>query len=116
MRVLPPINENLSVWGENLRRYLSQALNQLDSVEDYTAASEDGILVFNRTFKYPVVSCNNSFKEVVLKQAVPSSSVGSSGDIAGMISWDTAYIYICTAAHDGSSNIWKRVALTGGSW
>jgi hypothetical protein len=47
---------------------------------------------------------------------VPASSVGASGDTSGLISWDTNYIYICTAAHDGSTNIWKRVALTGGAF
>jgi len=26
------------------------------------------------------------------------------------------YIYVCTASHDGSANIWKRVALSGGAF
>ena len=47
-------------------------------------------------------SRNGSFNEVV-KQAAPASSVGASGDTAGMISWDTGYIYVCTAAYDGST-------------
>ena len=47
-----------------------------------------------------------------MKQTTPSSSVGAAGDAAGMIAWDTSYIYICTATHDGSTAIWKRVALS----
>ena len=41
----------------------------------------------------------------------PSSSLGASGDVAGMISWDNNYIYICTGSYDGSTAVWKRVAL-----
>ena len=59
-----------------------------------------------------VVSAQNEFKQIAMKQTTPSSSVGAAGDGAGMIAWDTNYIYICTAAHDGSTAIWKRVALS----
>ena len=44
-----------------------------------------------------------------------ASSVGAAGDQEGDIAWDTQYIYVCTANYDGSSNIWKRVAI-GGTW
>ena len=47
---------------------------------------------------------------------VPSSSVGSSGDLEGDFAIDASYVYYCTAAYDGATDIWKRVALTGGSW
>ena len=47
-----------------------------------------------------------------MQQVAPANSVGATGDNVGMISWDTNYIYICTAAYDGSTAIWKRVALT----
>jgi len=67
MRVIPPLTENLSAWGENLRRYLARALNQLDSVEDYSAASEDGILLYDRENQYPVVSKNGEYRQVVLE-------------------------------------------------
>ena len=41
----------------------------------------------------------------------PVSSVGASGDEAGDIAIDSSYIYYCTAAYDGTSNISKRAAL-----
>ena len=47
-----------------------------------------------------------------MKQTTPTSSIGAAGDGAGMIAWDGSYIYICTAAYDGSTAIWKRVALS----
>lgn len=46
----------------------------------------------------------------------PVSSVGIDGDIAGDIAVDSNYFYYCTAAWDGSTNIWKRVALDVGTW
>jgi hypothetical protein len=45
----------------------------------------------------------------------PISSVGAVGDKAGMIAWNSNYIYVCTADYDGSSSIWKR-AVIGDSW
>lgn len=41
-----------------------------------------------------------------------SSSVGQSGDIAGQMAADSSYLYVCTANFDGSTAIWKRIALT----
>ena len=40
-----------------------------------------------------------------------SSSVGSTGDKAGMIAWNSSYLYVCVANYDGSTAIWKRVTL-----
>jgi hypothetical protein len=45
----------------------------------------------------------------------PTTSVGATGDKAGMIAWDGNYIYVCTTDYDGSSNIWKRAEI-GDSW
>lgn len=45
----------------------------------------------------------------------PASSVGADGDTAGMIAWNSSYIYVCTANYDGSTNIWKRAAI-GSTW
>lgn len=65
---------------------------------------------------------NGSGKVVIVDDSItvetsktPSTSVGASGDTAGMIAWDASYIYVCTATYDGSTNIWKRAAI-GGTW
>jgi hypothetical protein len=45
--------------------------------------------------------------------AAPTTSAGSTFDKAGMIAFDTNYIYYCTAAYvNPTTPIWKRVALT----
>ena len=41
----------------------------------------------------------------------PASAQGAAGDLAGDVAIDASYIYYCTAAHDGATAIWKKVAL-----
>jgi len=112
MRIVPPYTSDIQSWAENIRKFLGKALNQLDATDQYSSAAEDGVLLWDRTKKYVVVSSGGSFKQVATKQSTPASNVGSAGDVAGMIAWDTNYIYICVGTHDGSTAIWKRVALS----
>ena len=41
-----------------------------------------------------------------------ASSVGKSGDEVGMIAWEDDHVYVCTANYDGSTQIWRRAALS----
>jgi len=41
-----------------------------------------------------------------------ASSVGKSGDTVGMIAWEDDAVYVCTANFDGSTQIWRRAALS----
>ena len=47
---------------------------------------------------------------------IPTSSKGQVGDENGFIAIDSNYLYYCTATYDSTTDIWKRVALTGGIW
>lgn len=51
---------------------------------------------------------------MIASSKTPSTSAGSSGDKAGMIAWNSSYIYVCVANYDGSTAIWKRSNLN--SW
>ena len=103
-------------WARRLNVFLNRTQSALVQQTGGETATEDGYLMFNRSTVKLVISQSGSYKEVVVKQSVPATSVGATGDTAGLVSWDTNYIYICVASHDGSSNIWKRVALTGGAF
>lgn len=46
----------------------------------------------------------------------PATSKGVRGDKAGTVTVDSSYLYVCVANWDGTTNIWKRVALAGGAW
>ena len=41
-----------------------------------------------------------------------ASSVGKSGDTVGMIAWEDDAVYVCIANFDGSTQIWRRAALS----
>jgi len=113
MPVTPPvIGTDIRQWGRELNLFLSRNLGKLFFKTSGDVPADNGIFLWDEEKNYPVVSAQNVFKQVAMKQTTPSSSVGAAGDGAGMIAWDTSYIYICTAAHDGSTAIWKRVALS----
>lgn len=40
------------------------------------------------------------------------TNTGQNGDVAGMVAVDAGYMYICTAAYDGSTVIWKRASFS----
>lgn len=111
-----PYGDDWKSWARRLMIYLGQTRSAIVQQVGGETAAEDGYLMFDRGNARPVVSQSGAYKEVVVKQSAPSSSVGAAGDVSGMVSWDASYIYVCIASHDGSSNIWKRAALTGGSW
>lgn len=39
------------------------------------------------------------------------ANIGQSGDVAGLIVFDSLYVYVCTGTFDGSTIIWKRIEL-----
>jgi hypothetical protein len=49
---------------------------------------------------------------LVLQQRTISNSIGSAGDLAGIISVDGSNVYVCTAPYDGVTAIWKYTSLT----
>tara|TARA_Y100000022_G_C13032135_1_gene276068 strand:- start:75 stop:422 length:348 start_codon:yes stop_codon:yes gene_type:complete len=113
MPVTPPvIGSDIRQWGRELNLFLQRNLGKLFFKSSGDIPADNGIFLWDDTKGYPVVSASGAFRQVATKQATPSSSTGAAGNKAGMIAWDTNYIYVCTADHDGSTAIWKRVALT----
>ena len=53
---------------------------------------------------------------VRILSAVPSTSIGVSGDYVGSVAFDSTYMYYCTQNHNGVTNIWKRVAWSSDTW
>lgn len=108
----PVIGTDLYQWGRHLNQYLQRYVGRVFFKTSDDNPSENGILLWDDENGYPVISSANSFIEIVMKHGVPSANTGSSGDTDGMITWDENYIYVCTADYDGTSAIWKRVALS----
>jgi hypothetical protein len=113
MPITPPvIGTDIRQWGRELNLFLQRNLGKLFFKSSGDIPADNGIFLWDDASGYPVVSAGGEFRQVAMKQATPSSSTGAPGNKAGMIAWDNSYIYVCTADYNGSSNIWKRVALT----
>ena len=48
--------------------------------------------------------------------AVPTSSIGQAGDVAGRVADSSTHHYYCTGTYNGTTNIWKRVAWSNDTW
>ncbi len=107
----PILGNDLRQWGRQLQLFLNTNLGKLFFKSADDNPSENGIFLWDEEKNYPVVSAQNAFRQIAMKQATPTSSTGAPGNTAGMIAWDANYIYVCTADHDGSTAIWKRTAL-----
>ena len=66
MRVPPVIGEKWQIWAEDLRRYLGRVQSQLSAKEATSSANEDGVILWDRTNGYPVVSKGGVFRQIVL--------------------------------------------------
>ena len=113
MPVTPPvIGTDIRQWGRELNLFLQRNLGKLFWKSSGDIPADNGVFLWDDENNYPIVSSNGAFRQVAMKQATPSSSTGAPGNKTGMIAWDSNYIYVCTADYDGSTAIWKRVALT----
>jgi len=113
MPVTPPvIGTDIRQWGRELNLFLQRNLGKLFFKSSGDIPADNGIFLWDDANNYPVVSSGGAFRQVAMKQATPSSSTGAPGNKSGMLAWDANYIYVCTSDYNGSSNIWKRVALT----
>jgi hypothetical protein len=95
MRIIPPFTENTKAWAENLRRYLARALNQLDAKDASSAASEDGIILWDRENGYPVVSKDGAFVQIVLEDGQYAGAVTADQTAAAI---NTAYALTYTSS------------------
>lgn len=88
MRIVPPFTQDAKTFAENLRRYLGKALNQLDAKDQYSSAAEDGVILWDRTNKYPVVSKDGEWRQIVLEDGHYDGTVSTNQTAASI---NTAY-------------------------
>jgi len=64
------------------------------------------------------IKCNDNFAELYsrVQDTPPASPTGTVGDAAGMVAFDTTYLYVCISDYDTSTEIWKRVAFDTAPW
>lgn len=88
MRTVPPITPDLRQWAENVRRFLGRALDQLGFRDASASASENGVLLWDNTNGYPVVSKDGVWRQIVLADGY--AFLGQDNDVTAAAA-NTAY-------------------------
>jgi len=88
VRVPPVIGERWQSWAEDLRRYLGRVQSQLSAREATSSANEDGVILWDRTNGYPVVSKGGVFRQILLADGY--AILGQDADITAAAA-NTAY-------------------------
>ena len=86
-RAPEPRGDDWMAWGRRLMLYLGQTRSQLVQQTGGESAAEDGVIMWDRENKYPVVSKNGEWRQVVLED----------GHYDGTISTDQTAALINTA-------------------
>ena len=85
---LPPIGPDLAQWGRQLTQYLQTNLAKLGFKTTADSPAEDGVILWDRANKYPVVSKDGAFVQIVLEDG--HASLYRTTDVTAAAT-DTAY-------------------------
>ena len=97
-----PKGEDWQTWGRRLMTYLSQTRIPLVQQTGDESASEDGYLMWDRANKYPVVSKDGAWVQVVLEDGQYAGSITTDQTAAAI---NTAYALTYTSSiADGVTN------------
>ena len=100
--ILPPLGPDLRQWGRQLSSYLQRNLAKLGQKTDDDNPSEDGVLLWDRTNKYPVVSKDGEFVQIVLEDGQYAGGITTDQTAAAI---NTAYALTYTSSiADGVTN------------
>jgi hypothetical protein len=62
----PPVTSPLDVWAQNLVTYLQRTASRLAFRRDEARTSENGVLLWDETEGYPVISKDGEYRQIVL--------------------------------------------------
>ena len=63
----PPVGPDFKVWAEKFTAWLMRTRSFLTHRREYDSAAEDGVILWDREFKYPVVSKDGAFVQIILE-------------------------------------------------
>ena len=99
---LPPVGPDLRVWATNLTRALLRGLVRLNFLGQDDVPSENGIILWDDTNGYPVVSKDGAFRQIVLEDGNYSGGITSNQTAAAA---NTAYALTYTpSVQEGITN------------
>lgn len=86
--VLPPIGPDWQDWGRRLSAYIRRTQDKLMFKRDADVPAENGIILWDEQNKYPVVSKDGAWKQIILEDGAANLSITTDQSAA---SADTAY-------------------------
>jgi hypothetical protein len=92
---LPPIGPDLTQWGRQLTQYLQANLAKLGFKTTADSPAEDGVILWDQVNKYPVVSKDGAFVQIVLEDGQYAGAVTTDQTAA---STNTAYALTYTSS------------------
>ena len=98
----PPVGPDFKVWAEKFSAWLMRTRSFLTHRRDYDSAAEDGVILWDRENKYPVVSKDGAFVQIVLEDGQYAGAVTTDQTAAAT---NTAYALTYTSSiADGITN------------
>ena len=93
-----PTGNNWVNWAQRLSAYLQQTRSALRRIVQGESANENGIILWDNTNGYPVVSKDNEWRQIVLADGHANLSITSDVTAAAI---NTAYALTYTGTTDG---------------
>ena len=92
---VPPISPDLRIWAEKFSNWIQSTRSFLTHRRAYDSAAENGVILWDRTEAYPVVSKSNEFRQIVLegghaKFMRTTAQTAASADTAYSITYDAS--------------------------
>lgn len=118
------LNNSVNAQNTILFPTANITINSLKTIENFNSATNTITFPANCNelqFKLITEDCGNSIdieiinrprKTTQIQTTENFNSIGFSGDKKGDIRVDKNYIYLCSNNYNGSTTIWKRIALT----
>lgn len=85
---VPPVGTDVKVWANDLRRWLARTWDSLTFRDSAAQATQDGLLLWDATGGYPVVSKGGVWRQVVLADGY--AILGQDASVTAAAA-DTAY-------------------------
>jgi len=88
-------------------------INARNSTMRGTWTNNGAINLYSTSMLNPILGTAPNYAGVrapVVTSGAPTA-IGSAGDLAGQLRFDSGFVYVCTANYDGVTNIWLKAAL-----
>jgi hypothetical protein len=115
----PPLGANWNAWGERLNAFISRTRNRLAVLTKNESAADDGIIMWDRSGPYPVVSLDGEWRQIVVANGYAflfrsTSQTAAASDTGYPIVFDTPPTGFASGIYLGDSPNQSRVYFEEG--